>query len=89
MSLLARIDGLLAQPHQEIAQCERIFGATLSLLHFFTPEGLRHPDRLRLISMQKCLADNDAQGWREMAAEIRVVLTHLRSDYQQRCLASP
>ncbi len=83
MSLFTKIDHLLAQPDQEIADCESLFGATLAMLHFLTPEGLNHPERLRLIRLQKDLPANDAQAWRELAAQTRRALTQLRSDYQR------
>lgn len=80
-----RIDSLLAHPDQKIVECEMIFGGTLAMLHLLTPEGLDHPERLRLIRLQQNLSGNDSQGWRELAAQARTILTHLRSDYQQRC----
>lgn len=83
MSLFTKIDHLLAQPDQEIKDCESLFGATLSMLHFLTPEGLNHPERLRLIRLQKELPANDAQAWRELAAQTRLALTHLRAGYQR------
>jgi|JI10StandDraft_1071094.scaffolds.fasta_scaffold130513_3 hypothetical protein len=87
MSILTKIDDLLAQPDQDVAQCERLFGGTLAMLHFFTPEGLQHPERLRLIRLQENLPANDSQGWRELAAQTRLALAHLRSDYEQLCRA--
>lgn len=80
-----RIDSLLAHPDQEIVQCEMIFGGTLSLLHLLTPEGLEHPDRLRLIRLQQNLPAHDASAWRDLAAQARQILVRLRADYQQRC----
>ncbi|MBX3166802.1 MAG: hypothetical protein KF760_05295 [Candidatus Eremiobacteraeota bacterium] len=78
-----RIDSLLTHPDQEIVECEMIFGGTLAMLHFLTPEGLNHPDRLRLIRLQQALPANDPQAWRDLAAQARAILTQLRSDYQQ------
>lgn len=84
-----RIDSLLAHPDQQIVECEMIFGGTLAMLHLLTPEGLDHPDRLRLIRLQQTLPAHDPQAWRDLAAQARTVLTHLRADYEQRCQTHP
>ncbi len=89
MSLFTKIDHLLAQPDQKIRDCESLFGATLAMLHFLTPEGLNHPERLRLIRLQKDLPANDTQAWRELAVQTRRALTHLRSKYQSIRQTSP